>query len=41
MLDFSCIIFANASFNFIKTVWGAQERNAHTVIYVIDWQWDI
>lgn len=36
MLNFLCIIFADACFNFIKTVWSAQERNAHTVGHLDD-----
>lgn len=36
MLNFSCIIFADACFNFIKTVWSAQERNAHITVGHLD-----
>lgn len=36
MLNLLCIIFADACFNFIKTVWSAQERNAHTVGHLDD-----
>lgn len=36
MLNFLCIIFADACFNFIETVWSAQERNAHITVGHLD-----